>query len=82
MKKKYKHSLKNETVLFTVFKNPLGLTGLAATQKGLIRLANKVPSEKAFEKLLVYNLGFQTKKDPNHFKALIEQFHKYFKGEF
>ncbi len=81
MKKKYNHTLNDETVYYTVFKNPIGLTGLAATQKGLIRLANKVPSEKAFEKLLANNLGFQTKKDPNHFKTLVEQFHKYFKGE-
>jgi O-6-methylguanine DNA methyltransferase len=81
MKKKYNHTLDNETVSYTVFKNPIGLTGLAATQKGLIRLASKVPSEKDFEKLLVNNLGFQTKKDPNHFKDLIEQFQKYFKGE-
>jgi methylated-DNA-[protein]-cysteine S-methyltransferase len=81
MKKKYNHTLDDETVSYTVFKNPIGLTGLAATQKGLIRLANKVPSEKAFEKLLANHLGFQTKKDPNHFKVLIEQFQKYFKGE-
>lgn len=81
MKKKYNHNLDNETVFYTVFKNPIGLTGLAATEKGLIRLANKVASEKAFEKLLVNNLGFQTKKNPKHFSILIEQFQKYFKGE-
>lgn len=81
MKKKYSHSLKGETVFYTVFKNPIGLTGLAATQKGLIRLANKVPSEKYFEKLLVKELEFQIIKNPNHFKGLIEQFQSYFKGE-
>lgn len=73
--------MNDETVFYTVFKSPIGLTGLAATQKGLIRLANKVPSEKAFEILLTNNLGFQTKKDPNHFKAIVEQFQKYFNGE-
>ena len=67
--------------VYTVFKNPIGLTGLAATQKGLIRLANKVPSEKAFETLLVKNLGFQIQKNPKHFDSLVEQFQKYFKGE-
>jgi O-6-methylguanine DNA methyltransferase len=81
MKKKYKHRLKNEAVSFVVFKNPLGLTGLAATQKGLIRLANKIPSEKAFEKLLVNDLGFQIIKNSDHFKVLIDQFQSYFKGE-
>ena len=81
MKKKYCHNLKNETVSYTVFKNPIGLTGLAATQKGLIRLASKVPSEKAFEKLLTKNLGFQIEKNPNYFIPLVEQFQAYFKGE-
>jgi len=81
MKKKYNHSLNSETAYYTVFKNPIGLTGLAATQKGLIRLANKVPSEKAFEKLLANDLGFQIIKNPKHFKILIEQFKSYFKGE-
>ena len=81
MKKKYNHSLDNKTVCYTVFKNPIGLTGLAATQKGLIRLANKVPSEKSFETLLIKNLGFHILKNPNHFDGLVEQFQKYFKGK-
>lgn len=81
MKKKYSHSLKNETVSYTVFKSPIGLTGLAATKKGLIRLENKVPSEKAFEKILVKNLGFQIKKNPDYFNILIEQFQAYFNGD-
>ena len=81
MKKKYNHSLDNKTVCYTVFKNPIGLTGLAATQKGLIRLANKVPSEKYFETLLIKNLGFHILKNPNHFDGLVEQFQKYFKGK-
>jgi len=77
MKKNYYHNLYNETVSYTVFKNP----SLAATKNGLIRIANKVPSEKAFEKLLVKNLGFQIKKNPKYFSILIEQFQSYFKGE-
>ena len=81
MKKKYSYIPKNETVSYTVFKNPIGLTGLAATKKGLIRLANKVPSEKAFGNMLVKNLGFQIENNPGNFKNLIEQFQDYFKGE-
>ncbi len=81
MKKKHNHNLDNETVSYTVFKNPIGLTGLAATKKGLVRVANKVPSEKVFEKLLVENLGFQVKKNQKYFDTLIEQFQSYFKGE-
>jgi methylated-DNA-[protein]-cysteine S-methyltransferase len=81
MKKKYCHSLKNEMVFYTIFKNPIGLTGLAATQKGLVRLTNKVPSEKAFENLLTRNLGFQINKNPGYFNILIDQFQAYFKGD-
>ena len=84
MKKNYNHNLNNETVFYTVFKNPIGLTGLAATKKGLIRIANKIVGAKAFEKLLVENLGcqkFQIKKDPQYFDILIKQFQSYFKGE-
>lgn len=81
MDKKYNHNLTNETVFYTVFKNPIGLTGLAASKKGLIRLTSKVPNEKAFEKLLVNSLGFQVEKNPKHFKPLVDQFHLYFKGQ-
>jgi methylated-DNA-[protein]-cysteine S-methyltransferase len=81
MKKKHHRTLKNESVFYTVFKNPIGLTGLAATQKGLVRLVNKVPNEKAFENFLVKKLGFQAIQNPNHFKSLIEEFANYFKGE-
>jgi O-6-methylguanine DNA methyltransferase len=81
MKKKYSHNLENETVSYTVFKSPIGLTGLAATKKGLIRLANKVPSEKAFEQILINDLGFEIKKNPEYFDSLIKQFQAYFKGE-
>ena len=81
MKKYYNHFLGSEIVFYTVFKNPIGLTGLAATDKGLIRLANKVSSEKVFKNLLIKNLGLQTLKNPKHFSVLIKQFQKYFKGE-
>ena len=75
------HTIIDETVSYTVFKSRIGLIGLAATQKGLIRLVNKVPSEKAFESILVKGLSFQIKKTPKYFDMLIEQFQKYFKGE-
>ncbi len=80
MNKRYFRNLSDETVFYTVFKSPLGLTGLAATKTGLLRITNKLASEKAFEKFLCKNLGCQIIKNPVHFKALIEQFHSYFKG--
>lgn len=81
MNKNYNHNLENEVVSYTIFKNPIGLTGLAATKIGLVRIVNKVSSEKTFENDLVKNLGFQVKSDPRYFKDLIEQFQSYFKGD-
>ena len=79
MNKKY--FIIDETVYYTVFKNPFGLTGLAASQRGLIRLANKIPNEKIFESILVKEYGFQIKRNPNYFDILIKQFQNYFKGQ-
>ncbi len=81
MNKKYNHNLKIEPVLYTVFNNPIGLTGLAATEKGLILLANKVRNEKVFSSHLRNTLGFQVIKKPEYFTDLVKQFKKYFKGE-
>ncbi|MZG29613.1 MAG: methylated-DNA--[protein]-cysteine S-methyltransferase [Nitrospinae bacterium] len=81
MYKRFNHGLGNETVFYTVFKNPIGLTGLAATEKGLILLANKVRSEKEFSSHLKNGMGFQIIKKPGHFTELVKQFKKYFKGE-
>lgn len=81
MNKKYSHNHQSETISYTVIKNPFGLMGLAATEKGLIRLANKLPGEKEFENFLVRSLGFQIKSDQKHFKKLIEQFQAYFEGK-
>ena len=78
---KKKHNIIDETVSYTVFKNPFGLTGLAASQRGLIRLANKIPNEKAFESILVKGLGFKIRRNPDYFDILIKQFEDYFKGQ-
>ena len=75
------HTKIEGVVSYTTFKNRFGLTGLASSQRGLIRLANNIPNEKAFESILVKGLGFQINKDPKHFDILIKQFQKYFIGE-
>lgn len=65
---------------YTVFKNPIGLTGLIASSKGLIRLINKLGNEKSIEKhLSQLTLGKITKR-PSEFKDLIKQFSNYFDG--
>ena len=75
------HTKIEGVISYTTFKNRFGLTGLASSQRGLIRLANNIPNEKAFESILVKGLGFQINKDPKHFDILIKQFQKYFIGE-
>jgi O-6-methylguanine DNA methyltransferase len=78
---KNKNIINEEKVSYTVFKSPFGLTGLAVSQKGLIRLVNKIPNEKVFKSILLKEFGFQIEKNPKHFNLLIKQFQKYFKGE-
>ena len=65
---------------YTVFKNPIGLTGLIASSNGLLRLINKLPTEKSIEKHLVQLTHGKITKKPSEFKDLINQFSKYFDG--
>ncbi len=81
MLKKYSQAPLNVAVTYTVFKNPIGLTGLIATSKGLVRIINKLTSEKSLEKYLSQITRHDISKSPTHFKDLIKQFSLYFKGD-
>ncbi len=67
-------------ISYTVFKSPIGLTGLIASSNGLFRLINKLSSEKAMEKHLSKLTNGKITKTPSEFKDLIQQFSKYFEG--
>ena len=80
MIKNYFHSPLDIPLIYTVFKNPVGLTGLIASSKGLLRLINKLPGEIFMEKHLKYLTVGKIQKIPSEFKDLIKQFSCYFDG--
>jgi O-6-methylguanine DNA methyltransferase len=65
-------------VSYTVFKNPIGLTGLVSSSEGLIRLINNLSDEKSIEKHLTQLTNGKISKKLLHFKDLIKQFSLYF----
>ena len=66
---------------YTVFKNPIGLTGLVASPNGLLGLINKLPNEKFIEFFLKNLTIGKAKKNPSEFKDIINQFSYYFDGK-
>ena len=67
-------------VSYTVFKNPIGLTGLIASSTGLLRIIYKLSNENSMENYLAQSTHGKSTKSPSEFKELIKQFLKYFKG--
>ena len=66
---------------YTIFKSPIGLTGLVASQNGLLRLINNLPNEKSIEKYLKNLTIGKVENIPSLFKDLIRQFSYYFDGK-
>ena len=80
MIKNYHYSPLEIPVSYTVFKNPIGLTGLIASSTGLLRIIYKLSNENSMENYLLQSTHGKAKKSPSEFKELIKQFIKYFKG--
>ncbi|MEK9630128.1 MAG: methylated-DNA--[protein]-cysteine S-methyltransferase [Nitrospinota bacterium] len=68
-------------ITYTVFKNPIGYTGLVASPKGLLRLVNKVTNERSLENYLSRLTSAEISKNNSGFKDLIKQFSRYFEGK-
>ena len=81
MIKKYSHTPLDIPISYTVFKNPVGLTGLISSSDGLIRLINNLVDEKSIEKHLTQLTNGDISKKASHFKDLIKQFSLYFDGK-
>ena len=80
MIKNYSHTPLDIPITYTVFKNKIGLTGLVASSKGLLRIINKLPNENSIAKHLTQLSHGKATKKPSHFKDLIKQFSLYFDG--
>ena len=66
---------------YTVFKSPIGLTGLIGSVNGLLRLINKLPNENSIDKHLKNLTIGKVKNIPSEFKDIIKQFSYYFDGK-
>ena len=81
MTKEYNYSPLEIPVSYTVFKTPIGLTGLIASSTGLLRVIYKLSNEDSMESYLLQSTHGKITKSSSEFKELIKQFLKYFKGD-
>lgn len=78
MTKTYSNTPLDIPVSYTLFSNPIGLTGLAATSHGLLRIMNNLKNESSMEKYLALLTNGKISKKPSEFKDLVKQFSLYF----
>lgn len=81
MIKSYSQTPLDIPLSYTVFKNPIGLSGLVTSSEGLIRFISKLSDEGSIEKHLPLLTNGVISKNPSHFKDLIKQFSLYFDGK-
>jgi O-6-methylguanine DNA methyltransferase len=79
--KKYSKVLKDTEVFFTVFPSPMGQIGVAATTKGICRLAYNQPGKNTFRDMLIETVHPNPQYKPEMFADLIKQFDRYFSGQ-
>ena len=80
MIKVYSRTPLNKPVIYTIFSNPIGLTGLVATSNGLISIINNLKNESSIKQHLSLLTNAEIVKQPSDFKDLVKQFSLYFKG--
>ena len=70
-----------EPIRYTVLSTPLGLTGIAGTTKGLLRIILKLPSESNFKNYLKKSYASDCIADSSFFENVIKQLNLYFDGQ-
>ena len=80
MTKFYSKTPLNKPISYTIFSNPIGLTALVATSKGLLHIINNFKNENSIEKYLLSLTEAKIVKKSSDFKGLIKQFSLYFNG--
>ena len=80
MIKVYSRTPLNKPVIYTIFSNPIGLTGLVATSNGLILIINNLKNESSIKQHLSLLTNAEIIKQPSDFTGLVKQFSLYFKG--
>ena len=80
MIKIYSKTPLNKPISYTIFSNPVGLTVLVASPKGLLHIINNFKDEESIENYLPSLTKAKIVKKSSDFKGLIKQFLLYFNG--
>ena len=80
MIKVYSSTPLKKPIRYTIFSNPIGLTGLVATSNGLLLIINNLKNELSIEQHLTLLTNAEIVKQPSDFADLVKQFSLYFKG--
>lgn len=68
-------------VYYSVTPGPWGLMGLAASDRGLVHVQSRIPSESAYVRFLKRAFTHAPEKSPKRLKPATEQLRSYLKGE-
>ncbi len=66
---------------YTFYSSPLGLTGIAGSEKGLLRLILDLPDESHFIQYLKNTFQCECVKNPDFFRNVVQQLDQYFSGD-
>lgn len=70
-----------DPIYYTITSTSLGLTGIAGTKKGLLKIVLKLPSESHFKRVLKKSTSCECLNNPVFFKNVVKQLHLYFAGK-
>jgi len=77
-----KNKLKpSDSIYYTLYSSPLGLTGIAGSEKGLLRIVLHLPDETYFINHLKNSFQAECFKNSSFFKKVINQLKLYFSGD-
>jgi len=71
----------SESIYYTLYSSPLGLTGIAGSEKGLLRIVLALPDESQFVDSLKNSFQCACFKNPDFFENVIKQLSLYFSGD-
>ena len=71
----------SESIYYTLYSSPLGLTGIAGSENGLLRIVLTLPDESHFVASLKNSFQCACFKNPDFFENVIKQLSLYFTGD-
>ncbi|MCH8313834.1 MAG: methylated-DNA--[protein]-cysteine S-methyltransferase [Nitrospinae bacterium] len=74
-------SLPPDSIYYTLYSSPLGLTGIAGSKKGLMRIVLHLPDESHFTHYLKNSFQCECLKKPAFFEIVVKQLNLYFSGD-